>query len=41
MELFDLTPQRLKRAAAIKEQIDRLNSELRKLLGGSSVVRQR
>ena len=36
MNLLDLTPQQLKRVAAIKEQIDRLNAELRRLLGGSS-----
>ena len=36
MNILDLTPQQLKRAAGIKEQIDRLNAELRRLLGGSS-----
>lgn len=36
MNLFDLTPNQLKRAASIKEQIDRLNDELVKLLGGVS-----
>ena len=33
MNLFDLSPNQLKRAAAIKEQIDRLNAELRRILG--------
>ena len=36
MNLLDLTPNQLKRAAAIKEQINRLNGELSKLLGGAS-----
>jgi hypothetical protein len=36
MNIFDLTPNQLKRAASIKEQIDRLNGELDKLLGGAS-----
>jgi hypothetical protein len=36
MNLFDLTPAQLKRAASIKEQIDRLNGELTKLLGGAA-----
>jgi len=34
MNLFDLSPNQLKRAAAIKEQIDRLNAELRGIFGG-------
>src|SRR5437879_2597922 len=34
MNLLDLTPSQLKRAAAIKEHIERLNKELRGLLGG-------
>jgi hypothetical protein len=33
MNLLDLSPNQLKRAAAIKEQIDRLNAELRGILG--------
>jgi hypothetical protein len=36
MDITDLTPYQLRRAAAIKEKLDRLNGELRKLLGGSS-----
>jgi hypothetical protein len=39
MNIFDLTPQQLNRAAAIKEQIDTLNKELRGILGGSSASR--
>ena len=35
MNILDLTPQQLKRAAAIKEQIQALNKELRILLDGS------
>ncbi len=35
MNIIDLTSQQLKRAAAIKEQIDALNKELRNLLDGS------
>ena len=31
MNILDLTPQQLKRAASIKEQIDALNRELRQL----------
>ncbi len=33
MNIIDLTANQLKRAAAIKEQIDRLNKELREMLG--------
>ena len=36
MNLLDLTPNQLKRAASIKEQIDRLNGELSKLLGSAA-----
>jgi hypothetical protein len=36
MNLLDLTPQQLKRAAAIKEQIESLSTELSRLLGGSA-----
>ena len=36
MNLLDLTPSQLKRAAAIKEQIENLNMELRGLLGLSA-----
>ncbi len=33
MNLFDLTPAQLKRAASIKEQIEGLNKKLRAILG--------
>jgi len=33
MNLIDLTPEQLKRAASIKEQIDGLNKQLRGILG--------
>ena len=33
MNLFDLTPDQLKRAASIKEQIEGLNKRLRAILG--------
>jgi len=33
---FDLTPQQLRKAADIKERIDSMQSELARLLGGSS-----
>jgi len=36
MNLYDLTISQLKRAAAIKEQIEELNGELRSMLGGSA-----
>jgi len=36
MNLFDLSPNQLKRAAAIKEQIEQLNAELRRILGASN-----
>jgi hypothetical protein len=36
MDLFDLTSNQLQRAAAIKEQIEDLNNELRSILSGSS-----
>ena len=36
MNLLDLTPQQLKRAATVKEQIAALNKELTQLLGTSS-----
>ena len=36
MNLFDLTINQLKRAAAIKERIGDLNDELRSILGGSA-----
>jgi len=35
MNITDLTPQQLRRAASIKEDIDTLNKELRSLLDGS------
>ena len=34
--IYDLTPNHLKRAAAIKEQIERLNKELRSIFGAPS-----
>jgi hypothetical protein len=36
MNLFDLTISQLKRATAIKEQIEALNNELRSILGASA-----
>jgi len=36
MNLFDLTISQLKRATAIKEQIEDLNKELRSILSGSA-----
>ena len=36
MNLFDLTISQLKRATAIKEQIEDLNKELRSILGASA-----
>jgi hypothetical protein len=36
MNLFDLTITQLKRATAIKEQIEGLNKELRSILGASA-----
>jgi hypothetical protein len=33
MNIYDLTTNQLKRAAAIKEQIERLNKELRSIFG--------
>lgn len=36
MNILDLTPNQLKRAAAIKEQIESLNRELRAILGTSA-----
>ena len=41
MNLFDLTPQQLKRAASIKEQIDGLNKQLRSILGAPATPRAR
>jgi len=35
MNITDLTPQQLRRAASIKEKMDALNRELRALLDGS------
>jgi hypothetical protein len=37
MNLLDLTPSQLKRAAAIKEQVERLDKELHGILGVSGV----
>ena len=39
MNLFDLTINELKRAAAIKEQIEHLNKELRAMLGAAAKSR--
>ena len=39
MNLFDLTPQQLKRAASIKERIDGLNKQLRGILGAPATSR--
>jgi hypothetical protein len=36
MNLLDLTPAQLKRAASVKERIEALNKQLRGLLDGSS-----
>ena len=36
MNILDVTPQQLKRAASIKEQIEALNKELHQLLDGST-----
>jgi hypothetical protein len=35
MNITELTPQQLRRAASIKEKLDALNRELRSLLDGS------
>jgi hypothetical protein len=39
MNLFDLTPEQLKRAASIKQQIDGLNKQLRGILGAPGTSR--
>src|SRR5262245_16028237 len=39
MDVYDLTTSQLKRAAAIKEQIDRLSKELRTILGARANIR--
>jgi hypothetical protein len=39
MNLIDLTPEQLKRAASIKEQIDGLNKQLRGILGAPATPR--
>ena len=39
VNLIDLTPTQLKRAASIKEQIDGLNKQLRGLLGAPATSR--
>jgi hypothetical protein len=36
MNIIELTPRQLRRAAEIKEKLDDLNRELRRLLNGSS-----
>ena len=38
MDITNLTPQQLKKAAAIKEKIEALNRELNKFLGGLSTT---
>ncbi len=38
MNIFDLTSSQLKRAAAIKDQIEALNNELRRILGASAAA---
>ena len=35
MNIIDLTPQQLRRAASIKEKLDGLNKELRRLFDGA------
>ena len=39
MNVLDLTVDQLKRAVALKEQIDKLNKELSSILGGSATSR--
>ena len=39
MNLFDLRPEQLKRAASIKERIDGLNKQLRDILGVPAISR--
>ena len=39
MNLFDLKPEQLKRAASIKEQIDGLNRQLHSILGTPATAR--
>jgi hypothetical protein len=39
MNLFDLTPEQLKRAASIKAKIDILNRQLRSILGAPATSR--
>ena len=41
MNIFDLTSSQLKRAAAIKDQIEALNRELRSILGASAPTTNR
>jgi len=38
MNIFDLTSNQLKRAAAIKDQIEALNNQLRSILGASAAT---
>jgi hypothetical protein len=38
MNIFDLTSNQLKRAAAIKDQIEALNNQLRGILGASTAT---
>jgi len=39
MKITNLTPQQLRRAASIKERLDGLNNELRRLLDGAMTNR--
>jgi hypothetical protein len=39
MDIYDLTINQLKRAAAIKQDIEALNRELRGILGGRAITR--
>ena len=39
MNIIDLTPQQLRRAASIKERLDGLDKELRRLLDGAMINR--
>jgi hypothetical protein len=39
MKITNLTPQQLRRAASIKERLDGLNNELRRLLDGATTNR--
>jgi len=41
MNLLDLTPEQLKRAASIKEQVEDLNKKLRALLGARAAPKRK